>query len=78
MFSVYPKDIDSHADAAIALKQNDTLCLVVYGIYEDPEHFFVAYVSDLNGHYTTVVITTYTDSALLHFDQQLTAKSWSD
>ena len=77
-FTVYAMDIVSNAQAAVALKKNDTLTLAVYGSMKDPDSFSVAYVSGLDGHYTTVVITTYTDSALLHFDQQLTAKSWSD
>ena len=77
-FITYAEDIVSHAEAAVALKQNDTLTLVVHGKVHAATSFSVAYVSGLDGHYTTVVITTYTDSALLHFDQQLTAKSWSD
>ena len=76
-FTVHAMDIVSHAEAAIALKQNDTLTLAVSGSMQDPDSFSVAYVSGLDGHYTTVVITSPSNSALLHFNKQLTANSWS-
>ena len=76
-FTVYAMDIVSNAQAAVALKKNDTLTLAVYGSMKDPDSFSVAYVSGLDGHYTTVVTTSPSNSALLHFNKQLTANSWS-
>ena len=77
LFSVFAEDISSNVVAAIALKQNDELTLVAYGIFVEPQFFSVAYVSDLNGHYTTVVTTSVSNSYLLHFDMQLAANSWN-
>ena len=73
----YATDIVSHAEAAVALKQNDTLTLAVSGRVHKATSFSVAYVSGLDGNYTTVVTTSASKSAILHFNKQLTANSWS-
>ena len=70
-------DIVSHAEAAVALKQNDTLTLYVHGWAQAATSFSVAYVSGLDGHYTTVVTTSASNSALLHFNMQMVDNSWS-
>ena len=56
---------------------NDTLTLFVHGKVHAVTSFSVAYVSGLDGHYTTVVTTSASKSAILHFNKQLTANSWS-
>ena len=76
-FITYASDIISHAEAAVALKQNDTLTLAVSGRVLTDTSFSVAYVSGLDGHYTTVVTTSASKSAILPFNKQLTANSWS-
>ena len=76
-FITYATDIVSHTEAAVALKQNDTLTLAVSGRAHAATSFSVAYVSGLDGHYTTVVTTSASNSVLLQFNMQLTANSWS-
>ena len=75
-FHVTGDDIVSHAEAAIVLKQNDKLTLSVSGSVQDSTSFSAAYVSDLDGHYTTVVTTSASSSAHLHFNEQLAGNYW--
>ena len=76
-FITYAMSIVGHAEAAVALKKNDTLTVFVDGWAHVVTSFSVAYVSGLDGHYTTVVTTSDSNSTILHFNKQLTANSWS-
>ena len=58
------------AEAATALKEDDVLSLSVSGPVKDPVPLTIAYVSGLDGHYTTVVTASPSNSALLHFNKQ--------
>ena len=75
-FIIYASDIVGHAEVAVPLKQNDTLTLFVHGKVHAVTSFSVAYVSGLDGHYTTVAMTSPSNSALLHFDMELGAIHW--
>ena len=76
-FTSLAMDIVSHAEAAIALKENDTLNLYVHGWTQGTTSFSVAYVTGLDGHYTMVVTTSASNSALLNFNMQMADNSWS-
>ena len=66
------------AEAATALKEDDVLSLSVSGPVKDPVPLTIAYVSGLDGHYTTVVTASPSNSALLRFNKQLMGSSWKE
>ena len=66
------------AEVATALKEDDVLSLSMSGPEKNPVPFTITYVSGLDGHYTTVVTTSPSNSALLHFNKQLTGGSWRE
>ena len=76
IFTVVGYTIISHNEVAMALKQNDLLTLSVRGSKQGPSSFSIAYVSGLDGSYTTVFTTSSSSSAVPQFNRQLVGYSW--
>ena len=77
IFTVTADSIASHTEVATALKQNDLLSLYESGSVQYPSSFSIAYVSGLDGSYTTVFTTSFSSSAVPQFNRRLAGSSWS-
>ena len=76
IFTVTADSMASHTEVAIALKQNDLLSLYESGSVQHPSSFSIAYVSGLDGSYTTVYTSSVTSFAVPQFNRLLEGSSW--
>ena len=74
IFNVDGYFIVSHTEVAMALRRNNLLTLSVRGSMQGPSSLSIAYVSGLDGSYTTVFTTS--SSAVPHFNKELLDTSW--
>lgn len=74
VFTVDGYIIVSHTEVAMALRRNNLLTLSVRGSMQGPSSFSIAYVSGLDGSYTTLFTTS--SSVVPRFNMELLDKSW--